>query len=89
MGYGNARRSKGQKSTTNIRHAGFVAISKDGAPKEQDMLDALNFLDICNTKEGQNLLNYGVEGVHYDLNEKGELREEHLVKTHWKDSTNS
>ena len=25
-------------------------------------------------KEGQNLLNYGVEGVHYDLNEKGELK---------------
>lgn len=53
-------------------HAGFVAISKNGAPTEEDMKSALNFLDICNTKEGQNILNWGVEGVHYDLNEKGE-----------------
>lgn len=65
---------KGRRVQPTSGHAGFVAISKDGAPKEQDMLDALNFLDICNTKEGQNLLNYGVEGVHYDLNEKGELK---------------
>ena len=54
-------------------HAGFVAVS-NGAPKENDMKDA-GFLDLCNTKEGQNILNWGVEGVHYDLNEKGEATE--------------
>lgn len=64
----------GKRILPTSGHAGFVAISKDGAPKEEDMRNALNFLDICNTKEGQNILNYGVEGVHYDLNEKGELK---------------
>ena len=63
----------GKKIQPTSGHAGFVEISRDGAPKEQDMKDALNFLDICNTKEGQNLLNFGAEGVHYDLNSKGEL----------------
>ena len=65
---------KGRRILPTSGHAGFVAISKNGAPKEEDMRDALNFLDICNTKEGQNILNYGVEGVHYDLNEKGEVK---------------
>lgn len=54
-------------------HAGFVAITKSGAPKEQDMKDALAFLDILNTREGQDLISYGVEGVHYDLNDQGEI----------------
>ena len=63
---------KGKRAFPTSGHAGFVAISKSGAPTEQAMKDALNFLDITNTKEGQNILNWGVEGVHYDLNEKGE-----------------
>lgn len=54
-------------------NAGFVAISKNGAPKESDMKDALNFLDKTNSKEAQNLLNFGVQGVHYDLNAQGEV----------------
>ena len=32
---------KGRRVQPTSGHAGFVAISKDGAPKEQDMLDAL------------------------------------------------
>lgn len=64
----------GKRIQPTSGHAGFVAISRDGAPKEEDMKAALNFLDICNTKEGQNILNWGVEGVHYDLNEKGEAK---------------
>ena len=63
---------KGKRVLTTSGHDGFVDISKNGAPKESDMKYALNFLDLCNTKEGQNILNWGVEGVHYDLNEKGE-----------------
>ncbi len=63
---------KGKKALPTSGHAGFVAISRDGAPKEEDMKSALNFLDLCNTKEGQNILNWGVEGIHYTLNEKGE-----------------
>ena len=64
---------KGKRVTPTSGHAGFVAISKSGAPKEADMKDALKFLDITNTKDGQNLLNFGVEGVHYDFNDKGEV----------------
>ncbi len=62
----------GRRAFPTSGHAGFVAISKNGAKTEQDMKDALNFLDITNSKEGQNILNWGVEGINYDLNEKGE-----------------
>lgn len=64
---------KGKRVLPTSGHAGFVAISKNGAPKEEDMKDALNFLDILNTEEGQNLLNFGVEGVHYNFNDKKEV----------------
>lgn len=64
---------KGIRVQPTSGHAGFVAITKSGAKTEADMLDALNFIDLTNTVEGQNLLNFGVEGVHYDLNDKGEV----------------
>ncbi len=63
----------GKRVLPTSGHSGFVAISKNGAPKEEDMRDALQFLDILNTEEGQNLLNYGVEGVHYNFNDKHEV----------------
>lgn len=63
---------KGKRILPTSGHAGFVAISKNGAKTEDDMRNALQFLDLLNTEEGQNLLNYGVEGYHYDLNDKGE-----------------
>ena len=63
---------KGKRALPTSGHAGFVAISKNGAPDEQAMKDALSFLDMTNSKEGQNILNWGLEGVHYDLNDKGE-----------------
>lgn len=64
---------KGKKVLPTSGHAGFVAISKNGAPKEADMKNALEFLDLLNTEEGQNLLNYGVEGIHYNLTDKKEV----------------
>ncbi len=63
---------EGKRVFATSGHAGFVAISKNGAPTEQAMKDALAFLDMTNSKEGQNILNWGVEGINYDLNEKGE-----------------
>lgn len=63
---------KGKMVLPTSGNAGFVAISKAGAPTEQAMKDALAFLDMTNTKEGQNILNWGVEGINYDLNDKGE-----------------
>ena len=64
---------QGRRVLPTSGHAGFVAISKNGAPTEEDMGDALNFLDMLNSEEAQNLLEYGVEGIHYDLNDKGEV----------------
>lgn len=64
---------RGKKVYPTSGHAGFVAISKNGAKTEEDMRDALQFLDILNTEEGQNLLNFGVEGVHYNFNDKKEV----------------
>lgn len=64
---------QGRRVLPTSGHAGFVAISKNGAPTEEDMRDALNFLDMLNSEEAQNLLEYGVEGIHYDLNDKGEV----------------
>lgn len=55
-------------------NSGFVAITKNGVKNEAALADALNFLDLCNTKQVQNLLNYGVEGVHYDLTLNGEVK---------------
>lgn len=63
---------KGKRVFATSGNAGFVAISKAGAPTEQAMKDALAFLDMTNSKEGQNILNWGVEGINYDLNDKGE-----------------
>ncbi|ANX00285.1 hypothetical protein CSTERLE_01100 [Thermoclostridium stercorarium subsp. leptospartum DSM 9219] len=64
----------GKRILPTSGHVGFVAISKAGAPTEEDMRDALNFLDLCNTKEAQNILYFGVEGIHYDLTEEGYVK---------------
>lgn len=63
----------GKRVLPTSGHAGFVVITKSGAPTEEDMRDALSFLDFTNGEEGQNILNYGIEGIHYDLNDKGEV----------------
>lgn len=47
----------------NAGYAGLVAVTK--SVSEADLPKVLKFLDWCNTTEGQNVLNYGLEGVTY------------------------
>lgn len=60
-------------------HAGYVAITKNGAKTEEDLHHYLNFLDKCNDVVGQNILNFGTEGITYEMLESG------YVKTFEKD----
>lgn len=55
----------------NSGYAGYVAIPKSMSPTEDDLMNALQFLnDICDA-EMTNLINYGIEGQDWELNENG------------------
>lgn len=47
----------------NAGYAGLISVTK--AVSEEDLPKVLKFLDWCNTAEGQNVLNSGLEGVTY------------------------
>ena len=53
----------------NPGFSGEVVVTK--AVKEEDLPKVMKFLDWCNGAEGQMLLNWGVEGVTYWLDEEG------------------
>ncbi len=53
----------------NAGYSGVVAITK--AVKEADLPKVLSFLDWCNTKEGQTLLNCGIDGLTYWIYDDG------------------
>ncbi len=55
------------------QNAGFngeILIMKK-AVKEEDLPKVLKFLDWCNSPDGQTILNAGLEGLTFDVNEKG------------------
>jgi len=58
----------------NIGAAGFVAISTVGARTELDLHYHLDFLDLCNSEDGQNALNFGTEGITYEKRADGTVR---------------
>ena len=67
--------SKGEKHTLpTTGHMGYVAITKSGAKTEADRDEYLNFMDKCNDAVGQNILNYGTEGVTYELTPEGNVK---------------
>lgn len=53
----------------NAGYNGMIAVTK--AVSEEKLPKVLKFLDWCNTAEGQNVLNSGLEGVTYWINEDG------------------
>ncbi len=53
-----------------VGYNGEVVITK-AVKTEEDMLKCLKFLDWCNSAEGQTLLNWGIEGLTYGMNEEG------------------
>ena len=48
---------------------GFVAISRQSVQTEAELADVLTFLDKLNAKEGQTLLNNGIEGKNYSVDD--------------------
>jgi putative aldouronate transport system substrate-binding protein len=58
----------------NDGHQGYVAISTVGAKTIQDLAYYLDFMDKCNSADGQTLLNWGVEGVNYTKTADGQAK---------------
>lgn len=54
----------------NEGFAGEILVMKN-AVKEEDLPKVMKFLDWCNGPEGQTILNGGLEGLTYDVNEEG------------------
>lgn len=54
-------------------YSGFLAISKSSVQTEEELHEILSFLDILCSPEGMNLLNHGIEGVSYEVDEEGYL----------------
>ena len=55
---------------------GEILVTKNGPKtphgvKEEDLPKVLKFLDWCNSPEGQTLINAGLEGLTYDVDEEG------------------
>ena len=47
-------------------HAGYVAISTTGAPTEESLQHHLNFLNLINSPQGQNIVSFGAEGYNWE-----------------------
>lgn len=63
-------RFDGPGGTKARGEAGFnslLMIPKTSVKTEQQLRQVLGFIDKLGTKEGQLLLNYGIEGVHYEI----------------------
>lgn len=53
----------------NAGFSGEIVVTK--AVKEEDLPKVMKFLDWCNTAEGQMVINWGINGVTYLLDEEG------------------
>ncbi|SEN51164.1 putative aldouronate transport system substrate-binding protein [Amphibacillus marinus] len=54
-------------------YSGFLAISKTSVQTEEELHEVLAFLDQLSSADGLNLLNHGIEGVNYELDDEGYL----------------
>ncbi|MBD0378757.1 extracellular solute-binding protein [Paenibacillus sedimenti] len=62
----------GLRNQPTAGHNGMFLISKNSVKTEAELKKVLNFLDKINDKEMQILISYGLEGVHYKV-EDGKL----------------
>jgi putative aldouronate transport system substrate-binding protein len=63
-------RFEGPKGIRVRGEAGFnsmLMVPKTSVKTEERLREVLRFIDFLASEEGQNLLNYGVEGVHYKI----------------------
>lgn len=54
-------------------YSGFLAISKQSVPTEEELHEVLTVMDKMTSEEGVNLLNHGIEGVNYEVADDGYL----------------
>lgn len=59
------------KTLATSGYNGYFLITKDGAKTEEDVRNCLHFLDQMNTIEMRALADFGIEGLTYDLDDKG------------------
>lgn len=52
-------------------HNGYYVFPKAAVPTEQDLDFILSVLDECNSEYVVDLCNYGIEGIHYELDSAG------------------
>ncbi len=62
-----------EKTLATSGHNGYYLITKAGAKTEQDVRNALTFLDKMNDPEMLVLADYGLEGITYEFNENGDI----------------
>lgn len=55
-------------------YSGLLMIPKNAVETEEELKKILNFLDLLNSKEGNEILNYGIEGVNYEF-DRGDYKE--------------
>ncbi|WP_214626920.1 extracellular solute-binding protein [Paenibacillus agaridevorans] len=58
---------KGHRDMPTTGYAGMLAISKSAVKTEEELKKVLTFIDRLSDVEMQDLLGYGMEGVHYDM----------------------
>ncbi|TDQ42856.1 extracellular solute-binding protein [Aureibacillus halotolerans] len=62
---------EGQRSLPTSGYSSILAISKEKVKTEEELDKVLTFLDKLNNADMENLLTFGIEGVHYE--DKGEF----------------
>jgi putative aldouronate transport system substrate-binding protein len=62
-----ANRHGDRRIRAHAGHAGHVAISTIGAPSEASLQHHLNFLNMLNSPQAQNILSFGAEGYNWEM----------------------
>lgn len=69
---GIAKEAGGERHTlATSGHSGCFFITKDGAKTVEDVEACLQYLDRMNSQEMRRMMNYGLEGRDYEINEEG------------------
>lgn len=83
FGYVKRDASAEAKTLPTTGYDGYYVFPKKSVATEEDLDFVLGVMDKCNEQEALNLMNYGIEGTHYSLDENGyvvKVEEESLKK---------
>lgn len=76
FGYVKRDASAENRTLPTTGYDGYYVFPKQSVASEDDLDFVLGVMDKCNEQEALNLMNYGIEGTHYTLDENG-----YVVKT--------